>query len=107
MPTARLQAMPVNQVVETMPARRGKQTTRQLYGAQHLGPNGDAYTPKRRLDMAVIEPGVMRHEDPTVQPIEDLIRQLFEPRRMRHLFVRNAGHPFYVLGNTTGRPHQA
>ena len=100
------QPVPLDQRIQIVPLVLRKQGARQLDGAQHRRPEGDAQPLELVLQEAVIEARVVGDEQPACQPAQGFLGHGREGRRRGHHFVADAGELFDEGRNAGARIHQ-
>ena len=103
---AALQAMALDEGIESVPMMFGKECTRQLDGAQHAGVEVAPQARERRLDEAEVEARVVGDEDAARQQALDALKERVKARRLGNHLVADSGHALDQWRNGDVRQHQ-
>ena len=99
MAIACLQLMPADQGVEPMRIVLGKQRARKSNRTQHIGAETVVAAPELGLDEAVVEAGIMGHEDASLEQPGDGRQELRKARGVSHHLIGDAGERLNIGWN--------
>ena len=106
MSARRDQSMPLNQRIKIVPWRVRKQGPRKFHCAQDTGPKINATSLELILQKTVIEAGIVRDEELSSQPINQIPGDCFKRRRIRYHLIGDASKPRDEIRNPRLRMNQ-